>query len=131
MLENLVKGATSTTETVDTTEDNAIFVDVVDYDPRYDTIVMPAMEVDAPTVEVHSASSGQLSWEFTSDNGGEFLRTTYSKSFMDDFWTSIGISQKERFNLKSSLTNGMQSIEDQGRYAVSYTHLTLPTKRIV
>ena len=104
---------------VDTTADSAVFIELVDYDPRYDTIVLPAMELDSISLSAHSSVNGQFDWDLSNENGGEFLRSTFSSDFVGEYWASLQESGAVVTEDLTDLTDSLRAIEEDAMYVFS------------
>ena len=103
---------------------------------------MPPIPVPTPSQEWyythHSTSTSTTTTSTTTTYKISTSRTLLSSAFInaafstqDMFWATPLPAEQLEVMLDHSLTLGVYVVHDQGSRAVSYTHLTLPTKRIV
>ncbi|RED43346.1 calcium-binding protein [Aestuariispira insulae] len=84
------KGAKSV---VPEAEDEASLVQYTDWDPRYDTVVLPSLDVDNPTFNDSNANIGKIAFSLDAENGGTFLETQFEETLLDGFLSDVGLSQ--------------------------------------
>ncbi|MTH95736.1 calcium-binding protein, partial [Roseibium sp. RKSG952] len=72
--------------------DQSSTVELTDYDPRYDMVILPTVSVDDPIPLDGNAANGTFEYWLDADNGGEFLEASFDEDYYDDFITAAGLS---------------------------------------
>ncbi|MTH94925.1 calcium-binding protein, partial [Roseibium sp. RKSG952] len=72
--------------------DQSSTVELTDYDPRHDMVILPAVSVDDPIPLDGNAASGSFEYWLDADNDGEFLEATFDEDYYSEFITAAGLS---------------------------------------
>lgn len=72
--------------------DNASAVELMDWDPRYDTVVLPTTTNDLVSMDSSNASTGVFTFSLDAENGGNFLQAHLVGDYASEFKSAFDLS---------------------------------------